>query len=110
LQIETNEPFRGADMLCDCDTVVPVEAGYNIGLLERDRLGVVTRYGTYEQWQFDTSSRRLTHQPLIEEEAIAGRVQVLEAFAPAFQFYYGSRPEQSTLAGLSYAPVIGERE
>ena len=60
-EIDTDEAFSGENLVCDCDTLVPVEAGYHVGLLERERLHVVTQQGDYTAWTFDPVTRQLSH-------------------------------------------------
>jgi phosphoglycerol transferase MdoB-like AlkP superfamily enzyme len=90
LQIDTKEPFAGADLLCQCDTVVPVEFGYNIGLLEREGLRVIRADGTYANWQFDPATNRLgAAQDGLDVDS-ARRVK--NAFAPFYQWFYSQDP------------------
>jgi hypothetical protein len=88
LQIKTSEGFAGQDLLCLCDTVVPVEYGYHIGLLGRDRLRVVTAQGKYASWHFDVMTNRLVRAIDAGEKESAQRV--ISAFAPAYQWFYAT--------------------
>lgn len=111
--INTDEAFGGEDLLCECDTVVPVEAGYHIGLLERERLHVVTQQGTYAAWAFDSTTRRLAYIPTAEGASAGGtkkyRQRVIGAFAPAYQWFYDLPPPQRNLAGsVRHVEVAGE--
>ncbi len=86
LGLETAERFSGASLLCDCPTPVLVEYGYHIGLLQPAadqpgaRLHLITRQGDARSWHDDGGGFR----PV----PAAGRGQVLQAFAPAYRWYY----------------------
>ncbi len=86
LGIRTSEAFGGADLLCDCDTVVPVEFGYHIGLLERDALHVVRADGGYANWSYDLPGNRLG--PVNDVVDPAARRRVIDTFAPAYQWFH----------------------
>lgn len=88
LQIKTNEGFAGQDLLCQCDTVVPVEYGYHIGLLDRDRLRVVTAQGKYASWHFDVMNNQLVSA--VDARGMESAQRVISAFAPAYQWFYGN--------------------
>jgi hypothetical protein len=92
--IEHGEPFMGENLLCDCDTIVPVEYGYHIGLLEREYLHVVRADGQYAQWHYDATDLSQTLSPSFEVESVDARrryrQRVIAAFAPAYQWFYGS--------------------
>ncbi len=113
LNIETSERFGGEDLLCDCDTVVPVEAGYHIGLLERDGLHVLTQDGAYVAWDFDMATGRLRKFQQIDYDAEraggdAARGRVLNTFAPAYRWYYRLQEPRGELAHMHHADVAGE--
>ena len=92
LQIDSIEEFAGADLLCQCDTVVPVEYGYHIGLLERDELNVIRADGTYANWTFDATANRLgAGQEGLSEDAAR---RVMNAFAPYYQWFYAREAKQ----------------
>ena len=65
-EIDSEESFTGADLLCDCDTPVPLEFGYHIGLLDRDMLHVIHARGHYLAWQFDPVANTLRYFPEAE--------------------------------------------
>jgi len=106
--IETAEAFAGDDLLCDCDTVVPVEAGYHVGLLERGRLHIVTQEGAYSAWNFDPGTRQLTHVPMAAGTSVQHRQRVIDVFAPAYQWFYEVPQAQANLARVHHADVAGE--
>ncbi len=109
LRIETRESFWGEDLLCECDTVVPVEAGYHIGLLQRDCLHVVTQQGVYKAWRV-TDDADLAYTPVAAADAAIRRQQVINVFAPAYQWFYGltHHAEQGLAGGVHHANVAGE--
>ena len=87
---------------------MPVEAGYHIGLLERERLHVVTQEGVYKAWNFDPVNRALTFAPTSPAVAEAYRQRVINTFAPAYQWFYGLPQKSGNLAGVDHADVTGE--
>ena len=113
LDIDTAERFGGEDLLCDCDTVVPVEAGYHIGLLERGGLHVLTQEGEYVAWDFDITTGRLSYAQDKSQGPYPGgfdgaRRRVLNAFAPAYRWFYQLPAPRGDLAGMHHADVAGE--
>ena len=98
LQIDSEEAFAGADLLCHCDTVVPVEFGYHIGLLEREGLRVISADGARASWAFDPGTNSLgASRDGLEEDSVR---RVMNAFAPYYQWFYsqGADAEQAPVA------------
>ncbi len=90
--IDSEETFYGEDLLCDCDTVVPVEFNYHIGLLSRERLEAVTSDGQCAMWSFDVT-QGLDTQSRVRAGDCAVRSPVSAYFAEAFErFYPGVKP------------------
>jgi phosphoglycerol transferase MdoB-like AlkP superfamily enzyme len=108
LNIRSDEAFSGQDMLCDCDTVVPLEYGYRIGLLERDRLHVVLEDGTPVSWRYDAGGNVLAHGGAELRANAQAQRRVLGAFAPAYQWYYSHVPPQGELADVNHAEIAGQ--
>jgi len=107
LQIPSTEGFSGEDMLCDCDTVVPVEYGYRVGVLERLQLHAILEDGKAAMWNYDAAGNSLsapTGGTIANRQA---QRRVLNAFAPAYQWFYGHRSEPF-LPDVDHAEIAGQ--
>ena len=89
-KIDSAENFAAGDLLCDCDTTVPLEFGYHIGLLDRHMLHVIHARGDYLAWQFDPLANTLRYQPqaAAPPEANRQKQRIRAVFAPAYQHFY----------------------
>jgi len=89
--IDTVEAFAGGDLLCDCDTPVPLEAGYHVGMLQGPRLHVVTRDGEYRAW--DQARSAYGGLAPVAAARLApdarGAAAVIDTFAWAYRWLYG---------------------
>lgn len=83
--VPDTEPFAGGDLLCGCDTVVPVEYGYRIGLLQRDGLLVVDEHGSFHRWHYDVGRNEIK---AVDRTTAEGRDAVLGYFGPAQRWFY----------------------
>ena len=81
LDLESSERFAGASLLCDCPTPVPLEYGYHVGLLQEDRLDLITRRGKHLTWR--AKSATLT-------PAALPHGHVINYFAPAHRWFYAT--------------------
>ena len=94
--VPDTEPFAGDDLLCGCDTVVPVEYGYRIGLLQRDGLLVVDEHGSFYRWHYDVGRNELkavdrtTADP---DKSVARAFGVLSGFGYAKRWTFYIDPE-----------------
>lgn len=91
-EIETPEAFSGENLLCDCDTVVPVEYGYHIGVLRRDELWVMQRHGRPLKWKFDIGQDQLALIESVPDKVESGLTQntMLRIFGEAYRRFYAN--------------------
>ena len=86
--IDTKEVFSGENLLCNCDTVVPVEYAYHVGLLEREQLLVMRRDGVPLEWYYDVERNELTSGKRKSPTADAMEAKLRQLFGDAFQWFY----------------------
>jgi len=84
--LHSHEEFAGENLFCACDTVVPLEYDYHVGLLERDALHVIRAEGDMVSWSYDLPSNRLSAPKAQSDPSI--RRRILEVFAPSYQRFY----------------------
>ena len=89
MALKSREEFYGHSLLCDCNTPVPVEYGYHIGLLQPHRLDVVSSAGKHFVWRYNALDNLLSEGKMAENP-LAGkhRQAVIEYFAPAYNWFY----------------------
>ncbi len=85
LGLATEESFWGGNLLIG-STVVPLEYDYHIGLLDHSALRVIKANGEFVKWPYDTVAKTLGQAAQDRNESDIGIV--LDAFAPAYQWYY----------------------
>ncbi len=87
--IETSETFFGESLLCNCDTVVPLEYGYHVGLLDRYGLNVISRDGDPRRWVTGLDEPN----PVIDTQSDPQEIrdQVMRIFGSAYTWYYGNQ-------------------
>ena len=102
--IDTDENFAGENLLCDCDTLVPIEFAYHVGLLERDAMHVIKADGQPVSWVYDAQTNRLQNPvALVNSQA---QQRVVAAFAPAYGWFYDKPHSPLQLTDSDYAGIV----
>lgn len=107
LNIQTSEAFAGEDLLCACDSVVPMEFGYHIGLLEPDGLKVLRSDGEYVAWAFDVGANRVGSTTGSQDVQALRRIR--RQFAPSYKWYYSEEPRSVRAESVDYAGEISRK-
>ena len=83
---------------------MPIEFAYHVGLLERDAMHVIKADGQPVSWVYDAQTNRLQNtMTLVNSQA---RQRVVDAFAPAYGWFYGKPQSPPQLTDSDYAGIV----